>query len=545
VSRKTLIVATIVALLFGLFYNLGNIELRGEEPRRAIVAMEMVFSGNYTVPHLNGWVYLNKPPLFNWLLVVFFKLLGSMEEWVVRLPSLLSFLGIGLLNYWLAKKFLRKEIALMGSFLFLFGADMLFYGTLTTGEIDLFLAFIVYIQVFALFWFYQQKAWLKMFLVSYFFLGIGILTKGVPSIAFQGLTLLGIAVLYKDWKFLFRWQHFVGVALATILAGGYFYAYALEADLHTFVAKLLDEGAEKTDAEGFGNLLQRWVEFPLLALKNLAPASLLIPFLFQKNLRATIKENPFIAFSCVFVLANIWLYWFAGEFRSRYLYPFLPVLGNILAWGYFQYKEAWPQYSRALHGLFKWVMLVLPAGLLSLPFLPVAQFIPNVWWVAILGMLILFLPGLFYLKQPKHILLHLFLFMALGRIEFNFVFHPVTNSDPNVERFEPWVNEMLEITEGESFELWNPTWGYTTGISLGPIALPEVEILTPPHIRYELNYYYSQKMQEPLRFVTETEPGKYYLAFSSHAKDQQVDASKFLMRIKKGHWDEMVLVGPM
>jgi len=133
-----------------LFYPVNSYGLRAEEPRRAVIAIEMIESNNFINPHLNGLPYYNKPPLFNWLLAFFFRLFYSFEEWVVRLPSLLSLLAIATINFFVIKKYLNLNIAILSSFFFLTSADILFYGTITAGEIDLFYSLIVYLHLFFL-----------------------------------------------------------------------------------------------------------------------------------------------------------------------------------------------------------------------------------------------------------------------------------------------------------------------------------------------------------------------------------------------------------
>ena len=58
-------------LLFALpafFINLGLLPLFADEPTRANVALEMILSGNYSVPTIGGEYYYNKPPFYNWIL---------------------------------------------------------------------------------------------------------------------------------------------------------------------------------------------------------------------------------------------------------------------------------------------------------------------------------------------------------------------------------------------------------------------------------------------------------------------------------------------
>jgi 4-amino-4-deoxy-L-arabinose transferase-like glycosyltransferase len=59
----------------------------------AEVAREMLATGQYVVPHLNGLPYLEKPPLLYWLMSLSMRLFGPTVE-AVRLVSALSMLGI-------------------------------------------------------------------------------------------------------------------------------------------------------------------------------------------------------------------------------------------------------------------------------------------------------------------------------------------------------------------------------------------------------------------------------------------------------------------
>ena len=98
---------TILVFLLAAFALLGGqhlLELRAEEPRRAVVALEMVLSGNYLAPHINGMPYYNKPPGFNWMVAACYQLFGSTSEWVSRLPAVLAFLAMGVVNFFVVRR---------------------------------------------------------------------------------------------------------------------------------------------------------------------------------------------------------------------------------------------------------------------------------------------------------------------------------------------------------------------------------------------------------------------------------------------------------
>ena len=59
------------------FWMLGAMPLAADEGVRSTVALEMILSDNYVVPTLFGEFYYRKPPLYNWLIIAFFKCFGS------------------------------------------------------------------------------------------------------------------------------------------------------------------------------------------------------------------------------------------------------------------------------------------------------------------------------------------------------------------------------------------------------------------------------------------------------------------------------------
>ena len=86
IALPLLVVAAVVAL----GWNLGGYHLLDpDEGRNAEVAREMVASGDYVVPHLDGLPYLDKPVLYFAAAAAAIKVLGPTEI-AVRLPALLA-----------------------------------------------------------------------------------------------------------------------------------------------------------------------------------------------------------------------------------------------------------------------------------------------------------------------------------------------------------------------------------------------------------------------------------------------------------------------
>lgn len=91
------------------FYMLGARTLvPTDEGRYAEMAREMVVTGDWITPRLNGIKYFEKPPLQTWMNAATFELFG-LGEWQARLWTGLSALfGIALIGYTGARLFNRK-----------------------------------------------------------------------------------------------------------------------------------------------------------------------------------------------------------------------------------------------------------------------------------------------------------------------------------------------------------------------------------------------------------------------------------------------------
>jgi 4-amino-4-deoxy-L-arabinose transferase-like glycosyltransferase len=88
-SRTKLIALLIVIAVSGLtaFWALGSRAIGNHEAYVGVTARNMVASGNWLIPVLNGENRLNKTPLSYWLVAAASKAAGSINNFIVRLPS--------------------------------------------------------------------------------------------------------------------------------------------------------------------------------------------------------------------------------------------------------------------------------------------------------------------------------------------------------------------------------------------------------------------------------------------------------------------------
>ncbi|MGH8230369.1 MAG: ArnT family glycosyltransferase, partial [Steroidobacteraceae bacterium] len=83
-----------------------------DEGRYGEIPREMVATGDWVTPRLDGIKYFEKPALGYWATAVAIKLFGQ-HAWTVRLwPALAGFLGL-LLTGWLARRLYGPRAALL------------------------------------------------------------------------------------------------------------------------------------------------------------------------------------------------------------------------------------------------------------------------------------------------------------------------------------------------------------------------------------------------------------------------------------------------
>jgi len=97
----------LAAAAFAVFLELGRMDVVSDnEGQRTAPPAEMLRSGDFVVPTINGETYLNKPPLLYWAIAGVYAATGRIDAFTARIPTALA--GIALVLF--AYLFLRRRI---------------------------------------------------------------------------------------------------------------------------------------------------------------------------------------------------------------------------------------------------------------------------------------------------------------------------------------------------------------------------------------------------------------------------------------------------
>jgi len=112
-KRKGLFVALLLVVLF-LGVGVFDHEIWSPtEPAVAGVVREMAGTGNLAVPRINGFLYLEKPPLYYWLALGACRIGGGLDAGWLRLPAALAGLLALLVVYRSSRRRFGGEVALL------------------------------------------------------------------------------------------------------------------------------------------------------------------------------------------------------------------------------------------------------------------------------------------------------------------------------------------------------------------------------------------------------------------------------------------------
>ena len=486
------------------FINLGLQPLFADEPTRANVALEMILSGNYAVPAIGGEYYYNKPPLYNWILAFFYLVSGSFSEFVTRLPALIPLFLFATTIYYSTNYFLKdKRVAALSGILSLVYNRMIAYDSML-GHIDILYSWLTYVSFMSIFYFYQKKQWLYLFLVSYIITGVTFLMKGAPSIVFQELTLGSLLIYTKNFKRFFSWQHVLSGTIFLLIIGAYFYNYSLyNNNLSGYFFTLWNQSSQRTAIQsGFLETVEFMLLFPADQLWQLFPASLLALFCLNRNFIKEIRANAFLTYISLIFIINILVYWVSPQTIPRYIIMLYPLLLVLWSYAYYSFRYKLPRSLKIFNSTITILCIVVTFFIPAAFFAGLQEYVRALpFKVILIFSSCVFLSWCIYKSRTQKIIYFL-AFMLTLRLGFSWFVLP-HRYEHGDSRYHKLLAEDAGITStGEPLYLYQ--------------YHPEILSL-PLHHRYI--FYMERTRMQPVKFTEcDTLPG-YYFTFDRDLKN--------------------------
>ena len=214
-----------VFALFVLFSGLDSYSAIRSEARWFEVVREMLMTGDWLHPRINGQPYFDKPLVSYWFAALLSHLEdGRIAEGSVRMPSaIFSLIGLGCIIS-VARKFYSERTAYLAAWLLLSTYSFIVWGRLAEADMEQMVFIVMAVTVYL---HCRGKASFWAYFAFWACCAVGAQTKGLAAVVIPPALAAIDCVIRKDFRTHLNWKFF----LAFILGGLCLYAipFVLEA----------------------------------------------------------------------------------------------------------------------------------------------------------------------------------------------------------------------------------------------------------------------------------------------------------------------------
>lgn len=198
-----LAIACFIFLFAGLnFYPLMDVD----ETRYAVMARDLIHSLDFNALKLNMVPFLEKPPLYFWIVGLSIKIFGKFSTLAVRLPIGLLSTFIVFFTYYLGKKIISRKFGTISALILL--SSMFFLLLSHVAIIDMvltvFMTSAIYCGFLTHFCEKNERNKKIYWWLFYTFIGLGFLSKGILALAIPFIIIFLYNLITKTTKDIFK-----------------------------------------------------------------------------------------------------------------------------------------------------------------------------------------------------------------------------------------------------------------------------------------------------------------------------------------------------
>jgi 4-amino-4-deoxy-L-arabinose transferase-like glycosyltransferase len=227
VSPRALRIATWVLIAVAIFVcvdNLDRVLANPDEGRYSEISREMVATGDWITPRLNGFKYFEKPPLQYWGSAIALAIFGN-HEFAARLYVSLCGLATILLVGFTGMRIIGRDAGIASMLVLLSAPYFMALGGVVTLDMGLTLwttaTLCAYMLAEAAPDARRRRRWL---LVAWAAMALAVLSKGLVGIVFPGAALFLHCLMRRDVTPLFRLEWGYGLVVFFAIAAPWFVA---------------------------------------------------------------------------------------------------------------------------------------------------------------------------------------------------------------------------------------------------------------------------------------------------------------------------------
>jgi hypothetical protein len=335
-----------------------------QEGRAAIVARNMIQSGDIFHVVIKGEPETEKPIMCYWFYAIAGKIFG-VNEFSVRLPSILSVILCVMMAAWLGNRIYGRVTGLLSGYMLTTMIGFVNLGRIARIDIVL-CAFFTAAMIFLYTGYFEKRKANWHLYIFYILLAFAVLVKGPVAVVMAALTILALLIKDRNFKAIWELKPVSGLIIGLLIdAPWYVYesvrtngSFAFDFFWNQNIDRFLGINTEYSG----GVRKTFFYYFPKLFAGAL-PWSLLVPFCllaFRKKLNKLRLETYFLVF---WVMAVFVFFSLSAIKRGDYILPLYPALAILIA----RYAALVDEIKPVLSGKWKIVWFAL-LGLVALSF---------------------------------------------------------------------------------------------------------------------------------------------------------------------------------
>lgn len=303
------------------------------------------------VPHLDGRLYSEKPPLQFWAILLFSLATGGVDEVATRLPAVASVTGTLLLIFAMAQRLFSRRAAWLAVAAFGTCAGILWQGRI--GQIDMLLIFLVTASM--AFWVRGWQEGRRGFYWLYFLVaGVATVAKGPVGLLPTLLAIAAFSLWTRQPRLLAKMRIGRGLLLWTLPILAWLGPATLVAGLGYPQTMIFRQSVQRF-AEPWHHF-QPWYYYLTTAPADFFPWILLLPAALVAGWRGLEgREREAFRWALCWVVVTVFFFSLSPGKRSVYVLTMFPALALLLGAGLDRLAAQWP---RGRHGLL-WPLVAL------------------------------------------------------------------------------------------------------------------------------------------------------------------------------------------
>lgn len=372
-SRQVLLDILVLCILIGLFFAfmLGNRALSvPDEGRYVEIPREMVSTGDYLTPRLNGVKYFEKPVLFYWLESFSIRLFGLREFFLRLWPALFALFGC-LAVYIAGRRLYGRRSGLIAAVVL--ATNLLYYGLGRAIILDMPVTVLLTAALLSFLLGMHEKPGprRRLFLWSFYaFSALAVLTKGLIGMFIPGMVIGAWIMVLGEWRVLKTMYLPTGLALFLLIAAPW-HIMVDRANPEFFHFYFIQEHFLRYLTTMHSRYQPPWFFIPVILL-GLFPWSGFLVQAIKHNLPSTWRERHEHRDALFLILwaGLVFLFFSASDSKLvPYILPVFPPLALLIG----RYlSDAWDSRDfpgiRAGYAMLLAAQVILGGALIALPF---------------------------------------------------------------------------------------------------------------------------------------------------------------------------------